>query len=65
MAKKVKSARKPWTKEDVKRLKQIFKNRTTKKVAEELGRTLKSVQGKATKLGLKKEKGYLKKVRKA
>jgi hypothetical protein len=49
--KKVKSDRKPWSKEDVKTLKQIFKNRTTRQVAEELGQ---SVQGKATKLGLKK-----------
>ena len=62
MAKKVKSPRKPWTKEDVKKLKQIFKNRTTRQVAEELGRSLKSVQGKATKLGLKKDKGHLKKI---
>jgi len=53
--KKVKSDRKPWSKEDVKKLKQIFKNRTTRQVAEELGRSIKSVQGKATKLGLKKK----------
>ena len=62
MAKKVKSPRKPWTKEDVKKLKQIFKNRTTRQVADELGRSLKSVQGKAIKLGLKKDKGHLKKI---
>jgi len=65
MAKKVKSSRKPWSKENVKKLKQIFKNRTTRQVADELGRSLKSVQGKATKLGLKKDKGYLKKTGRA
>jgi len=65
MTKKVKSDRKPWSKEDVKKLKQIFKNRTTRQVAKELGRSLKSVQGKATKLGLKKDKGYLKKIGRA
>ena len=65
MAKKAKSPRKAWSKEDVKTLKQIFKNRSTRQVADELGRGLKSVQGKATKLGLKKDKGYLKKIRRA
>jgi hypothetical protein len=62
MAKKVKSSRKPWSKEDVRKLKQIFENRTTRQVADELGRSLKSVQGKATKLGLNKDKGYLKRI---
>lgn len=65
MAKKAKSPRTPWSKEDVKKLKQIFKNRTTRQVAEEMGRSLKSVQGKATKLGLKKDKRYLKKIGRA
>jgi len=65
MAKKVKSPRKLWTKEEVKKLKHLFKNRSTKQVADELGRSQKSVQGKATKLGLKKDKGYLKRIGKA
>jgi len=64
MAKK-KAARNPWSKEEIAQLKRIFKNRSTKQVAAELDRTLKSVQGKATKLGLKKNKSYLKKIGRA
>lgn len=59
MAKK-KPVRKPWSKQEVKKLKQIFKNRSTKDVADQLDRSVKSVQGKATKLGLTKSKSYLK-----
>ena len=64
MAKK-KPARNPWSKQEVKKLKQIFKNRSTRQVADELGRSQKSAQGKASKLGLKKNKSYLKKIRRA
>jgi len=65
MVNKTKPTRNPWSKEELKKLKQLFKNRTTRQVAEELGRSIKSVQGKATKLGLKKNKSYLKKIGKA
>ncbi len=65
MANKTKPTRNPWSKEELKKLKQIFKNRSTKEVAKQLARSEKSVQGKATKLGLKKSKSYLKKIGKA
>ena len=65
MANKTKPTRNPWSKEELKKLKQIFKNRSTRQVADELGRSQKSVQGKASKLGLKKNKSYLKKIGKA
>ena len=61
MAKK-KPARNPWSKDEVRKLRQIFKNRSTRQIADELGRSQKSVQGKASKLGLKKNKSYLKKL---
>jgi len=61
MAKKKKAqVRNPWSQDELKKLKKIFRNRSTQQVADELGRTLKSVEGKATKLGLTKTKAYLK-----
>ncbi len=49
-----------WSKDDVKLLKKLFPNRRTQDVADQLGRSLTSVQKKATKMGLKKAKKYLK-----
>ena len=54
-----------WSKDEVKRLKKMFRNTSTKEVAEKLGRAEKSVQAKATKLGLKKTRKYLKSIGKA
>jgi len=60
MGKRKKLATGLWSKEDVKLLKKLFPNRKTQEVADQLGRTLKSVKMKASKLGLKKAKKYLK-----
>jgi len=65
MAKKKRAARKPWTKEELKELKKLFRNRSTREVAEELGRKQTSVQNKASELGLKKTKKYLKSIGRA
>ena len=62
MAKRKKAARSEWSKEEVKTLKKMFRNTSTKEVAEALGRSALSVQAKASALGLKKTKTYLKSV---
>ena len=54
-----------WSKDELKQLKQMFRSTSTKQVAEKLGRNEKSVQAKASKLGLKKTKKYLKSIGKA
>lgn len=48
-----------WTREDVRVLKQIFRNNSNVTVASRLGRTPKAVERKASKLGLTKTKKYL------
>ena len=60
MGKRKKLATGLWSKEDVKLLKKLFPNRKTQEVADQLGRTLKSIKMKASKMGLKKAKKYLK-----
>jgi hypothetical protein len=60
MAKKKKLVTGSWSKDEVKQLKKLFTNRSTKDVADQLGRSLRSVMGKAQKMGLKKSKKYLK-----
>ena len=60
MGKRKKLATGLWSKEDVKLLKKLFPNRKTQEVADQLGRTLKSTKMKASKMGLKKTKKYLK-----
>ena len=60
MAKRKKLVRGSWSKDEVKLLKKLFPGRSTQKVADELGRSLKSVQMKTSKMGLKKTKKYLK-----
>ncbi len=60
MGKRKKLATGLWSKDDVKLLKKLFPNRRTQDVADQLGRTLKSVKQKASKMGLKKAKKYLK-----
>jgi len=54
-----------WSKDEVKLLKQMFRSTSTKEVAEKLGRAERGVQAKASKLGLKKTKKYLKSIGKA
>ena len=54
MAKKLASGL--WSKDEVKLLKKLFANRRTQEVADQLGRSLRSVMGKARKMGIKKSK---------
>ena len=54
-----------WTPEEVRHLKRYFRNYSTAEIAEELGRSVSSVQGKATYLGLLKTRKYLKSIGKA
>lgn len=49
-----------WNSDEVKTLKQLFRNNSNGEVAVVLERTPKSVERKASKLGLKKTKKYLK-----
>lgn len=60
MAKKRKSVKGTWSNEEARLLKKLFPNRKTREVADELGRSCKSVEMKATKMGIKKSKKYLK-----
>ena len=54
-----------WSKDEVKLLKQMFRSTSTAEVAKKLRRAVPSVQAKATKLGLKKTKKYLKSIGRA
>ncbi len=54
-----------WSKDEVKKLRQMFRSTSTKDVAEKLGRAENCVQAKASRLGLKKTKKYLKSIGKA
>jgi hypothetical protein len=49
-----------WTKDDVKELKKLFPNRPTAEVAAELGRPTEAVKKKASRMGLKKSRKYMK-----
>jgi len=60
MGKRKKPIRGSWSKEEIGLLKKLFPNRKTREVADELGRSCKSVEMKAIKMGLKKSKKYLK-----
>jgi hypothetical protein len=52
-----------FSKEEIKVLKKMFPNTSTKELAKKLNRKPKSVEAKASKLGLKKTTKYLKKMR--
>ena len=65
--KKVKKAKKAatgtqgtWSKEDVKLLKKEFPNTATSEVAAKLGRATDAVKKKASRMGLRKSKKYMK-----
>jgi hypothetical protein len=60
MAKRKKLVTGVFSKDEVKILKKVFRSISTKEVAAKLGRKVKSVQAKASQLGLKKTKKYLK-----
>lgn len=49
-----------WTKEDLKKLKALFPNQSTASVARLLGRPVEGTKKKASRLGLKKSKKYMK-----
>ncbi len=49
-----------WTKDDVKQLKKLFPDRPTAEVAAELGRPTEAVKKKASRMGLKKSRKYMK-----
>jgi len=54
-----------WSKDEVALLRKLFRNTSTQEVADELRRSLRSVQAKASALGLRKTKKYLKSLRKS
>ena len=60
MGKRKKLVRGSWSKEEVGLLKKLFRSSKTREVADQLGRSYKSVAMKASKMGLKKSKKYLK-----
>jgi len=49
-----------WTRDDVKQLKKLFPDRPTAEVAAELGRPTEAVKKKASRMGLKKSRRYMK-----
>jgi hypothetical protein len=49
-----------WSKSDVALLRKLFPNNPTAKIAASLGRPLDAVKKKASRMGLKKTKKYLK-----
>jgi len=54
-----------WSKSEVSLLKKLFPNNPTAKVAAGLGRSLDTVKKKASRIGLKKTKKYLKSLRRS
>ncbi len=64
MAKKKKKKRKLikglWSKSELSLLKKLFPNNPTAKIAAELGRSTDTVKKKASRMGLRKSKRYLK-----
>ena len=64
-AKRRKTTRQAWSSQEIKTLRKIFRNMTTIDVAYEMGRSVGSVQGKASVLGLTKTQKHLKAIGKA
>jgi hypothetical protein len=61
MAKK-KKAPKQWTKAEVNLLKKLFPTNPTSKIAKKFGRKTDTVKKKASRMGLRKSKRYLKSI---
>ena len=59
-AKRKRAARGLWTRDETKLLKQLFPNNPTAEVAAELGRKTDAVKKKASRMGLRKTKRYMK-----
>jgi hypothetical protein len=49
-----------WSKDDVKNLRKLFPSRATADVASNLGRPTEAVKKKASRMGLRKSKKYMK-----
>ncbi|MHC4574834.1 MAG: hypothetical protein ACYS76_12020 [Planctomycetota bacterium] len=64
-AKKRRSPKGLWTKADVNLLKRLFPANPTSKIAARLGRKTDAVKKKASRMGLKKSRQYLKKLGRA
>ena len=62
MAKGKKLVTGTWVKDELKLLKKIYSNRSTAEVAQALGRGFDAVKKKASRMGLKKAKTYMKKL---
>jgi hypothetical protein len=62
---KRKKAPKPWSTKDVNLLKKLFPNNPTSKIAKMVKRKTDAVKKKASRMGLKKSKKYLKTLGKA
>ncbi len=65
MAKRKKTTKKKlikglWSKSDISLLKKLFSNNSTAKIAAKLGRPTEAVKKKASRMGLRKSKRYMK-----
>jgi hypothetical protein len=64
-AKKKKAAKGLWTKAEVSLLRKLFPTNPTSKIAKQLGRKTDAVKKKASRIGLRKSKRYLKSIGRA
>jgi len=64
-AKKKKAAKGLWTKAEVSLLRKLFPTNPTSKIAKQLGRKTDAVKKKASRMGLRKTKRYLKSIGRA
>ena len=64
-AKKKKAPKGLWSKADVNLLKKLFPTNPTSKIAKKLGRKTDAVKKKASRMGLRKTKRYLKSIGRA
>jgi hypothetical protein len=64
MAKK-RTPRGQWSKGDISMLKKLFPASATSKIAKKMGRKTDAVKKKASRMGLKKSKAYLKRIGRA
>jgi len=55
----------PWSKAEIKQLRQLYPKMTTREAAETIGRPVEATKKKAYKLGLSKSKRYLKSIGRA
>ncbi len=59
-AKKAKAVKGFWSKSDIQTLKKLFPNNPTAMIAKKLGRPTDAVKKKASRMGLRKSKKYMK-----